>query len=203
MAVSAVAALLSTVVGVVGGTIAISSALTAFLVSTALGAALNALTPKPSARGGGGYSLQGAFGAALDHQIIYGETRVGGARIYDCTTGATNTNLHRVIAFAGHEIDSFQQIYFNDELVTLDASGNVTSPRRYKGFARIKTYLGTDTQIADPNLISETASLTSATGKWTVDHRLQGIAYLYIRFTYNANAFPNGVPTVSAVIRGK
>jgi len=205
MAVSAVVALLSTGVTVLtGGALILGSVVSHFLVTTAMGAALNALTPKPSARGGGGgYSLQGAFGAALDHQIIYGETRVGGARIYDCTTGATNTNLHRVIAFAGHEIDSFQQIYFNDELVTLDASGNVTSPRRYKGFARIKTYLGTDTQIADPNLISETASLTSATGKWTVDHRLQGIAYLYIRFTYNANAFPNGVPTVSAVIRGK
>ena len=66
---------------------------------------------------------------------------------------------------------------------------------------RIKKYLGTDTQTADPDLVSETASLTD--GRWTSSHRLQGIAYLYVRFTYNADVFPNGVPTVSATIKGR
>ena len=199
-------AIVSTLVGVFTNTIAVGSALTSLLVSTALGAALNALTPKPSIKsGGGGYSIQGAFGSALDHQIIYGETRVGGARIYDCTTGTNPKNkfLHRVIVFAGHEIDSYVQIYINEDVVTLDSSGNVTSPARYKGLVRIKKYLGTSTQTADPQLISETASLTSAQGKWTTNHKLQGLAYFYVRFTYDADAYPNGVPTVSAVIRGK
>ena len=65
MAVSAVVAALSTGVGVVAGTIAISSALTYFLVSTAMGAALNALTPKSTVTGAGGYSLQGQSGSVL------------------------------------------------------------------------------------------------------------------------------------------
>jgi predicted phage tail protein len=202
MAVSAVVALLSTgSVALTGGAFILGSAISHFLVSTAMGAALNALTPKAKVGGAGGYSIQGTSGSALDHQIIYGETRVGSLRLYDCTTGNNNTNLHRILAFAGHEIDSYRQIYLNDEVVTLDASGNVTFPLRYINFVRIRQYLGTESQVADPLLITETALV--ANGKWTVNHRLQGIAYLYVRFIYNANAFPNGLPAVSAVIRGK
>jgi hypothetical protein len=105
------------------------------------------------------------------------------------------------MAFAGHEVDSYQEIYLNDEVVTLDVNGNVTSPSRYNGFVRIKQYYGTTAQTADANLISETSALTD--GRWTSAHRLQGIAYLYVRFKYNADAFPNGIPAVSATIRGK
>lgn len=173
-----------------------------FLVSTAMGVALNALTPKPNISSSSrGYSISGESGAALDHQIIYGEVRVGGVRVYDASTGSNNEYLHRIMAFAGHEIDSYQQIYLNDEIVTLDGSGNVTSPSRYSGYVRIKKYYGTISQSADSDLIAETSSLTD--GRWTSSHKLQGIAYLYVRFKYNTDAFPNGIPTVSATIRGK
>lgn len=177
---------------------------THFLISTAMGAALNALAPKPNLSNLGssrGYSINGESGAALDHQIIYGEVRVGGVRVYDASTGNNNEFLHRILAFTGHEIDSYQQIYLNDEIVTLDVNGNVTSPARYNGYVRIKKYFGTTTQTADTDLISETSALTD--GRWTSEHRLQGIAYLYVRFKYNADVFPNGIPSVSSVIRGK
>lgn len=174
-----------------------------FLVTTAMGAALNALAPKPNLGAGrGGYQISGASGAALDHQFIYGEARVGGVRIYDASTGGNNEYLHRILAFAGHEIDSYVKIYINDEEVTIDSStGNVTSPSRYDGYVRIKRYLGTDTQAADADLVNETSELTD--GKWTSNHRLLGIAYLYIRFRFDADVFPNGLPSVSAQIRGK
>lgn len=206
MPTSVIIAAVSTAVGVVTGTVAITSAFTYFLVTTAMGAALNALAPKPNLAGltssaSRGYSINGESGAALDHQIIYGEARVGGVRVYDEATDGNNDFLHRILAFAGHEIDSYQQIYLNDEVVTLDGSGNVTSPARYNGFVRIKHYLGTTTQTADADLIAETAASTG--GQWTSAHRLQGIAYLYVRFKYSADVFPNGIPSVSAVIRGK
>jgi hypothetical protein len=210
MAVSAVMAAVSTGAAALAGgafmsvaAIGLTGAFGHFLISTAMGAALNALTPKPSMGSSRGYSISGESGAALDHQIIYGEARVGGVRVYDASTGNKNKYLHRVLAFAGHEIDSYQQIYLNDEVVTIDGSGNVTSPSRYNGYVRIKRYFGTTTQTADPDLISDTASLATNSGRWTSAHRLQGIAYLYVRFEYNADAFPNGVPSVSAVIRGK
>lgn len=214
MAASAIVALMSTGVGLATGTIAATSfsifgatllgaAATNFLITTAMGAALNALTPKPNVGSTRGYSLAGESGPALDHQIIYGRTRVGGVRIYDASTGGNNDFLHRILAFAGHEVESYDEIYLNDEVVTLDGSGNVTSPSRYNGFVRIKKYFGTTVQTADADLVSETSSLAVDAGRWTTDHRLQGIAYLYVRFKYNQDAFPNGVPAVSATIKGK
>lgn len=214
MAASAIVALMSTGVGLATGTIAATSfsifgatllgaAATNFLITTAMGAALNALTPKPNIGSTRGYSLAGESGSALDHQIIYGRTRVGGVRVYDASTGGNNDFLHRIMAFAGHEIESYDEIYLNDEVVTLDGSGNVTSPARYNGFVRIKKYFGTTTQTADPDLVSETSGLPDNEGRWTTAHRLQGIAYLYVRFVYSQDAFPNGVPAVSATIKGK
>lgn len=215
MAISAIMGAISTagaVLGTAGGLAAFSflgfqglaGVAARFLVTTAMGAALNALAPKPKAptiSGSQGYQINGASGSALDHQIIYGEARVGGVRIYDAATGGNNEFLHRIIAFAGHEIDSYQQIYLNDEVVTLDGNGNVTSPSRYNGYVRIKRYLGTDTQTADSDLIAETSGLTD--GRWTSAHRLRGIAYVYVRFRFNADVFPNGIPAVSAKIRGR
>jgi len=203
MAISAAIAAISTATtAFTTGAFILGSALTHFLVSTAMGAALNALSPKPRiSTSSRGYSISGENGSALDHQIIYGTARVGGVRIYDASTGTNNNFLHRIIAFAGHEITSYDQIYLNDEVVTLDGSGNVISPARYNGYVRIKQYYGTDGQTADADLMSETASLTD--GRWTSNHRLRGIAYLYVRFKYNADVFPNGTPVVSATIRGR
>lgn len=176
------------------------SFLTHFLITTAMGAALNALSPKPSS-GSRGYSITGETGSALDHQIIYGRMKVGGVRIYDASTGANNEYLHRVLVFAGHRVESFDEIYLNDELLTLDGSGNVTSPSKYNGYVRIKTKNGTNAQAADSDLVDETSSL--AEGAWTNTCTLSGIAYMYVRIKFSSNVFPNGVPSFSAVIKGK
>jgi len=163
---------------------------------------MRSLAPTPTAPtfGGGnkknrGYNVT-QTGAALDHQVIYGKMRVGPVRVFDATTGTDNVQLHRVLAFAGHEIESFEQIYINDEVATIDGSGNVTSPSRYSGLVTIKEHLGTADQAAD-------SSLVSAVSGWTGNHRLRGIAYLYCKFTYDADAFPNGVPEITSVIKGK
>ena len=173
-----------------------------FTVNFALGAALKALTPKPSVGGIGGVgnSNRGyqttAIGSALDHQIIYGKMRVGGARIYDEATGTNNKYLHRIIAVAGHEVEEFDEIYINDEIVTLDGSGNVTSPSQYNGKVRIKLHYGASDQNADADLVAESAH-------WTDDHRLRGIAYMYIRLQFDADAFPNGIPQITSTVSGK
>jgi len=198
MAVSAVVALASTAATAV--TVGLTTSfITAFAVNFALGAALKALTPKPSIGGIGG-SNRGyqttAIGTALDHQIIYGKVRVGGARIYDEATGENNKYLHRVVAVAGHEIQSFDEIYINDEVITLDGSGNVTSPSKYNGKVRIKLHLGSPDQTADTFLVDESAH-------WTTQHRLRGIAYMYVRLAFDADVFPNGIPEITATISGK
>ena len=188
----------------------------------ALGLALNALTPKPKVSGSNrGYQVN-AGGSALDHQIIYGKMRVGGAIVYDESTGTNNKLFHRVIAVAGHEVESFDKIYLNDDLVTLDSSGNVTAPSKYvkttqtrtrvptgpdgndewsyttttKYLVRIKTHNGSPTQAADTDLVAESQH-------WTSEHKLSGIAYMYVRLEHDAEAFPNGMPTITAEVKGK
>ncbi len=135
-------------------------------------------------------------GSTISHQIIYGKMKVAGARIFDGTTGEDNVDLHRVVAFTGHEIESFEEIYINDEVATIDGSGTVTSPSRYQGKIKIYQHLGSPNQAADSNLVSAVSS-------WTGNHRLRGIAYLYCKFTYDVDAFPNNVPEITAVIKGK
>ena len=187
----------------------------------ALGLALNALSPKPKASGANrGYQVN-TGGSALDHQIIYGKMRVGGAIVYDESTGANNRLFHRVIAVAGHEVESFDTIYINDEVVTLDINGNVTSPAKYvkntlkrvrqldsggeyewvyqnsvTHLVRFKFHNGSPTQSADTDLIAESEH-------WTSEHKLSGIAYMYVRLEHDADAFPNGMPTITAEVKGK
>jgi predicted phage tail protein len=159
--------------------------------------ALNALIPKPKLQGvNRGYQTN-ARGSALDHQIIYGRVKTGGAIIYNEATGVNNKDLHRIIAYAGHEVTSFDEIYVNHEVVTLDGTGNVISPAKYDGLIRIKKHLGSPSQTADTALVAE------SDGLWTTQHTLNGIAYLYIRLSFSSDAFPNGVPEITATIKGK
>ena len=166
-------------------------------LTAATSMALNALIPKPKLQGvNRGYQTN-ARGSALDHQIIYGRVKTGGAIIYNEATGVNNKDLHRIIAYAGHEVTSFDEIYINDEVVTLDGTGNVISPAKYDGLIRIKEHLGSPSQTADTYLVAE------SDGLWTTQHTLNGIAYLYIRLSFSSDAFPNGVPEITATIKGK
>ena len=177
------------------------------LTTVAMGAALKALSPKPSIAGANrGYQTT-AIGTALDHQIIYGKMRVGGARIYDEATGDTNEYLHRIIAVAGHEITSFDRIYINDSYVDfddIDEGGNVStvtdadgsSSDRYDEHLRIKFHFGSPDQTVDTFLETESAH-------WTDTCRLRNIAYMYIRMKYNADVYPDGIPEFTAVVKGK
>ena len=130
--------------------------------------------------------------------VVYGRCRVSGAVLYMSTTGSTNQYLHIIVALAGHEIEEIEEVYFNDDLVAL--SGN-TPTGFYNGVARVNKHLGEPGQTADSDLINDTASLVD--GKWTSDHKLTGIAYLYVRLTWDTEKFPSGIPNISAVIKGK
>ena len=178
----------------------IVAALWAFAGAFALGALLNSLAPKPGVGTiNRGYQVN-TLGSALDHQIIYGRTRVGGVIVFDTTTGAAsqeNEYLHRVIVMAGHEITEFESLWVDDELIVLDDNNFVISPAQYAGTAiRINTHLGEDLQTADTDLVSEVLD-------WTVDHRLCGLAYIYVRLDFDPEVFLNGVPTFTAIVKGK
>ena len=128
-------------------------------------------------------------------RVVYGRTRIGGNIVYMEST-SNNDYLHQVIVLTGHEIDAIEKFYFNDQEVTIDGSGDVTSSN-YSGVARIKYKLGTADQTAFDDLVSESG------GKWTANHRLRGCAVIYVRLKYNQDKYPNGVPNITCLVRGK
>jgi len=209
MAFSAVAALASTAtVAATTGSFLLGSAVSHFLVSTAIGAALNALQPKAtSSVSSSGYSAT-TTGTTLSRQVIYGRTYSGSVRAYDETTGNNTKFLHRVLVFAGHEIEEFESFFIDGlEVTELEASGNVKTvdntnnpdvdPDNYDGYITIKQHLGEDDQEADEDLVA------ASDGKWTTNHRLRGCAYIYVKLEFNQNRFPSGIPEIGAVIKGK
>jgi hypothetical protein len=171
-----------------------------FLISAGLQLALNALAPKPRATAqqepAQSAILVSGVSAIQDHQIIYGRTKIGGVIVYKEATD-NNKFLHVVTALAGHECEEIETVYLNDEALTLDGDGEVTAPDKYAGKVRVNKHLGSTTQTADDDLVAE------SDGKWTSDHRLQGICYIYTRLEFDADAFPNGEPNMTALVKGK
>jgi hypothetical protein len=62
--------------------------------------------------------------------------------------------------------------------------------------ARVRSMLGSSTQTAFADLVTQFPS------QWTANHRLRGVTYLVVELDYNQDAFPTGIPNVSAVVRG-
>ena len=172
-----------------------------FAVNLALTAASQALAPKPKQPNIGGGGNGGvdqsktitARSSNATRKLIYGETRVGGTYAFIEATD-NDQYLHLVIVLAAHELEQFTTIYFNDEALTLTGN-NVTSPTKYDGLADIyPVTVGNAGNIPAPLL---------ALSNWTSDHTLTDQGYLYVRLEFDPNAFEQGLPNISAKIKGR
>ena len=207
---------------------------------------------------------------------VYGRARNVDGVLFKQTHGANKEFYTLVIALAGHEVDAIEQVWFNDQPVTLDGAGNVTTApwavaNRQQLTATMtvsggagsvvlpSTPLGTPVavfgvapagfsidfgqDVTHPgSLVGSTFSVTGAPrdGTWTVMYeveqteskarvrrytgapgqnlysdlqslvgsavqtsdRFEGIAALLVTLQYDQDAFPSGVPSISAVMRG-
>lgn len=128
-------------------------------------------------------------------RVVYGETRLAGNIVFMEASGAKNETMHMVATLAGHEIDSIQTVYANDEALSLTLSGDAYTCT-YKGNATALSFnwlLGSDSQSALA-FLSGTAAST---------YRYRGIAVLASKLVYNADVFPQGMPNMTAKVRGK
>lgn len=181
---------------------AFESALVISAATAALGFISSALTPKPklptlSDVSTGNRSRQ-LRQPVTSRKIIYGEAKVSGAVVLAETTDQNN-KLHLIIVLAGHEVEAIDEVFFNEVPIyesQIDQTTRIVNNGLYARRVRIKKHLGADDQAADSDLVTEVSA-------WTTDHRLRGIAYLYVRLTFNVNAFPTGIPNISAYVRGK
>ena len=137
--------------------------------------------------------------------VIYGTRLVGGTRVFMETSGTDNTYLYMAIVLSEGEINGITEIRLDDKVVTFASSladntavevGSSDS-NFYKNSAsliRLEPHFGSDGQSA--------SSLLSTLSSWGSNHKLSGLAYLAIRFTWNQDAF-TGLPKVQAKVQGK
>lgn len=99
-------------------------------------------------------------------------------------TGNTFTFNQSFVEKFSQQISGFRIQYFDGTAVN-------------GSYVRVKRHLGATDQTADSDLVAE------SDGAWTTDHRLRGIAYVYVRLEFNESVFPTGVPNIKAVVQGK
>jgi hypothetical protein len=136
----------------------------------------------------------------------YGRVRVGGVLAFANSSNTENRVLHQVLALTGHEIDAYEKVWFNDDLLEFTggalpaATFSLETGGKYAlsgaAAARVTAYAGTAGQTADAALIGV------AGGKWTTDHRLRGASYLIVQTNWVPDIFTAGLPSVSAQVRG-
>lgn len=192
-------------VGAVSTALASSGGAGARGVSSALatGGTTSSLSPKPEAR----TAIAELTGRSVmtkqplvSRKIVYGEVKTSGPIVFLETTNK-NKNLHVCVALASHEIEAVEEVYLNELVVKEDLADNTevsaisgTKPD-YSSNVKITAHFGATDQAADANLVSRTS--------FTTDHRLRGIAYIYTQMVFDASKFANGLPNISATVKGR
>lgn len=145
----------------------IVSATTTALVTAASSFAMSALQGKSGSSSSSSSSstsplTQQVQQAITYRRLVFGECRVSGPIVYASGT-SNNKYLHMVIPLAAHEVEEIGEVWLDDDSIPtdyLDNDGNVTKGT-YAGYVRIKKHLGTSTQTADSNLVSEDTEWTN------------------------------------------
>lgn len=127
-------------------------------------------------------------------QVIYGQRRVGGVLTF-AQESSDKQYFHLIVTFAGHVCQEISTIYFDDQVVPLDGSGNATGT--FADHVRIQKSLGDEAGQPFPDLVTDSG------GTWTSAHRQTGRTKIYVRLKANPNLFPTGVPNITAIIKGK
>lgn len=151
--------------------------------------------PRPSALGSGPPSV---FRQSISNSfIVYGLRRVGGLLVFFHSKKTLGKHYrYFVIAVAGHRCQGVTSWMLNDETVTVDGSGMVTSGA-YASAAWLWFQRGEDAETANATFVAD------CDGKWTSAHTGNGIAAIYAKFRMNDAVIEAGMPNITAVIEGK
>lgn len=128
-----------------------------------------------------------------------------------------NATLHMIIAFAGHEVDAIEEVWFDETKLDLEAVPDKAGAYRPKtgtpydlpargpwdaDDAREAILLRPLPGSEDPQPIPELTAVDE--DLWDPEiHKLRSIAALYVRLPYDVTAFGNGIPNITCLIRGK
>ena len=191
-----------------------------FFTYTAL-LGLNAITAKGTNNTSGkNLGLKAATtNPVAPRNVVYGKTRVGGTIVHRAVSGTNNNKLHNVIAIAAHEINAIKKLYIDGGkgVVELDFSSDFATATEngatvYRVTNSAFTNTDNDASYTGGSLIKlvvEKGEQTTSNGyavaqmaEWTTDHKLQGIAYVYINCIFDTEKFAS-YPSFSFEVEGK
>jgi hypothetical protein len=138
-------------------------------------------------------------------EIVYGEIRKGGNILWQDVAGSNNKYLYQITALAHDMCEGIEKVYLDRDLVWYNGT--------YQGdWWQSGGGVKLDVQVRDGGRAQSEISTGSANTDTHVDywvnngtykHRLQRIAYVWTRFEFDNEKYPNGVPTVTALIKGR
>lgn len=201
--------------------------------TTAILAAFATAAPGKSSFGAGRL-ISNVINPVLPQRLIYGTRRVGGQIVYTrpSTIGkigvilppgeslvneqdtGENPFFWTIVALAGHECESIEDVFFGDIKLNLDAEGFATnpqfienqfkavlvSPREVEGklvpikLMLVKKFDGSQT-TADQQMVNEIEN-------WTSQHIGKGICHVAVRLQYSQSKMSQ-VRNISAIVKGK
>lgn len=144
-------------------------------------------------------------GGALPRRIIYGRHRVGGIEAYVTAHGPENEWLDYILIWADGPCEEVEKILFDGvevELEPIDSANPhilvAKSSSPWAGCVRVESELGDST-----NPPPHGVGIIPGWGDNNENNLLRGICYSWVELKYDADKFPNGVPNISAVIKGR
>lgn len=158
----------------VGGAVALAG--NALIAAKAPSAALNSSTTNTTVRQ-----------AAAPRRLIYGEIKTGGVLVYPGQK--LDGDAHLVVALGEGQIESVDSVYWLAE--------ELSTAEKFDGLLHMEWFDGHPDQTACMSLVN------AIPDEWTVDHRLRGIAYAYVRLKFDRNAFPRGLVFPTFKIKGR
>jgi hypothetical protein len=178
-------------------TTAVATAIVGVALAAGMAIAFKALgigSPKPSSNVG----PPQVFRQSISHSfIVYGKRRVGGLMVFFHARQSGDDHFrYFVIACAGHRCNGLTKWFLNDEEVTVDGSNKVTTGK-YANAAWLWFQEGNASETANATFVSECG------GKWTTNHKGNGVAAIYAKFQMTEEVVQAGMPNITAEIEGK
>lgn len=184
------------------GALAISTAVATALVTVGLSMAaslafraLGLGAPKPSSQIGPPQVFRQSIANSF---IVYGKRRVGGLLVFFHPRKVGKRHYrYFVIAAAGHRCQGVTKWFLNDEEVTVNSGTGAVTSGTYAGAAWLWFQRGLASETANATFVSECG------GKWTSDHKGNGIAAIYAKFEMTDAVVQAGMPNITAEVEGR
>lgn len=126
--------------------------------------------------------------------VVYGTRKIGGIKVFkhvsDQSGGAENEFLHLIVVLCEGPIDAIPEVFFDG------VSEN--DPRWNNGNSK---WFSIQRRLGD---VGQSAVSMPGVSSWTVDHKLDGLAYLYVRLQMDKEqSIWRGEPEITALVRGR